>query len=748
KTFYPLSPADLTKERIPVGTPMKGCRVVILNEEQKVCDPLMAGEIFIRTPYMTHGYHNDEAMTKEKFITNPLSGNPQDIVFRTGDLGRLLADGNIEFLGRKDRQVKIRGIRVELEEIESALTAQPEVGSAAVMFREVSTDNRVVCAYILDGGGETPVDEHSVRTFAEKTLPDYMIPANIIIMDEFPRKPNGKVDYDSLPSPFDRDRTEYVAPQTPAHEKLMAIWQLVLGEGEYGIRDGFFQAGGNSLNVLTVSSLIHKEFQVKISMTDFFENDTIESLAKLVESMETDVYAAIEPAPEKSFYQVSSVQRRLFFLQQLDPENKSYNMPRIMMLEGDYDVSHLESTLTALIDRHESLRTSFRVEGDLPVQVVHAPGSVVFKGERKTLEMGEEVDLPTVHALVEEFIRPFDLTVAPLMRVAFVTVDAGRLIVMMDTHHIISDGVSQGVFISDFLALYKGKELEPLRIQYKDFSAWQNSEDQQERMARQENYWLKRYSEEVPLLQLPVDLERPNAQTFQGDAIHNAIAKEQLDSIHALALEEGATLYFVLLTLYNTLLGRLAGQEDVIVGSSLAGRRHSDLMGIIGMFVNALALRNYPAGEKTFRQFLVEVRDNTINDFDNQDYQFESLVEKAGIKRVPGRNPAFDVMMVLNNEDAPPVEIPDVKLSFLEFKKTSAQMDLKLRMLETPEGLGCLWEYSTSLFKKETMEMFASNFLKIVTQVLANPDIKLKDIQLTHGLQKSKVDTSMMDFDF
>ncbi|MCP4218851.1 MAG: amino acid adenylation domain-containing protein [bacterium] len=766
---------------LPIGRPVGNTTVYILDGYLNMCPQGTAGELYIGGAGVARGYLNRPGLTAERFLfirdmkfqipqndageaSLKTGTSPNDVseanqmtapetlrLYRTGDLARYLPDGNLEFLGRNDQQVKIRGFRIELGEIENCLLHHQAIEEAVVIDCG-KEGQKYLCAYIVavpDADSMFDSAAKELKKLLAETLPAYMIPDRFVKMETLPLTPSGKIDRKKLPEP-EIGGGPTVAPTNQVEETLVHLWAdvLELEEENISIDADFFELGGHSLRATTLVAKIHRSFDVRLPLSDIFENPTIEQLGQLIGTKETEAFASIAPAPEQPFYKVSPVQRRLFFLQQLDPDNISYNMPQAVLLEGNYDVNRLESTLVAMLNRHESLRTSFRVEGDLPVQVVHGAGSVQLGAERHHLEMGEEIDHLAVEKLSLEFVRPFDLSIPPLMRIAFIEVDADRLIVMMDTHHIISDGVSQGVFISDFLSLYKNKELAPLRVQYKDFSCWQNSDEQQEQMRQREAYWLRRFNREVPLLQLPVDFPRPPAQTFKGDTVFITVDKEQTIALNAMAREFGATLYIVLLTLYTTLLGRLAGQEDIIVGTSLAGRRHSDLMGIIGMFVNALTLRNYPVGEKTYKEFLLEVRDNTINDFDNQDYQFESLLEKTGIKRVPGRNPVFDVMMVLNNEDLPPLEIPDVKLSLLEFGKTSAQMDLKLRMSETPDGLGCLWEYSTSLFKKETMEMFAANFIEVIRQVIDNNDIKLMDMELTHGLQKSKVDTSMMDFDF
>jgi amino acid adenylation domain-containing protein len=760
KSYYLIRPCDVQKERIPIGKPMKGVRIAILNEEMKLCDELITGEIYIRTPYSSFGYYRDDRLNRERFIPNPLNNDPNDIVFKTGDLGRLLPNGNIEFLGRKDRQVKIRGIRIELEEIERILSGHPAIHEAAVIKKDFPNGSELLCAYVTQKQGnprkeEEPADH--LREYLHGQLPDYMVPDRIRFTAEIKKKNNGKVDYDELALEFEREMESeamrYVPPQDPIQEKLLEIWQEILGPGvgKIGIRRRFFEVGGNSLNVITLISFIHRDFDVRPGLAEMFVHDTVEKQAELIRHAARDMFVSIEPVEERNYYAVSSVQRRLFFLQQVEPENISYNMPQVLILEGDYNLERFETIFRKIIERHESFRTSIQLLAGEPVQRVHSARDIEFAVEYYKLEQtinDDEIPNDQVDKIVEDFIRPFDLSNPPLMRVGFIVSDREQLIFLMDIHHSVCDGTSQGIIITDIMAFYNGKEPPPLKLQYKDFSQWLSREEQQVQIRKQEEYWFKQFEGDITPLNLPADYERPPFKTFEGGQVHFDIGSEQLQALKALAGEEDVTLYMLMLALFNVTLARLTGQEDIVVGTSLAGRRHSDLKQIIGMFINALALRNYPFGEKTFRQFLTDVRQNTLEAFENQDYQFENLVEKVLGERIPGRNPLFDVMMVFDNEEIPEAKIPGLTFRFYPFQDKSAQMDLKLRITETRDNLFCCFEYSTKLFKKETVEMFVGNFKEVVDSVLENREMRLKDFKITHGLLSTKVDTSQMSFEF
>ncbi|MGE5339998.1 MAG: amino acid adenylation domain-containing protein, partial [Candidatus Omnitrophota bacterium] len=742
KTFYLIQPEDLARERIPVGKPMKGCRVAILDDEMKICDERITGEIYIRTPYRTHGYYKEDDLNREKFIANPLNNDPNDIVFRTGDLGRFLPDGSIEFLGRKDRQVKIRGVRVELEEIEMTLLSHPLVAEAAVIKKE-SGNNELVCAYITQKPGETMGSDTLIdrlTDYLKTKLPPYMIPNPIRVLDHIQKKPNGKIDYDSLPDPIRDEAVTLVPPQNEVQRKLARIWTEILGIDSIGITHNFFQLGGNSLNVISLISFIQRDFDIKPTLAEIFQHDTIEKQEALLRTAGLDPFASIEPAPIKEYYAVSSVQRRLFFLQFFDAHNMSYNMPQVFTLEGEYNREKIEEVFRKLIERHESLRTSFHVIDEEAKQKIH--DDVAFHIEFVDLSSQTAPDAQT-EAIITSFIRPFDLSQAPLFRVGIIVLNPTRSVFMIDTHHIVSDGVSQGIFNREFLALYQGEELPPLRIQYKDVAEWLNSDDQVQRSRQQEAYWLNRFEGELPLLTLPADVERPATQTFEGSEVVFELGESLTTSLKSYAIREDVTLYMALLALFNLVLSRLSGQEDIIVGTSLAGRRHADLEGIIGMFVNALALRNYPHGHQSFRDFLREVKQNTLEAFENQDYPFENLVEKVLEERVPGRNPLFDVMMVLNNEEYPEIRIAGLKLGAYPYHRQSAQMDLKFRMVEIGGDLSCTLEYSTGLFNEETIRRLANYFKTAVSAVLSDPSQTLSAIDLLPEDEKQKL---LVDF--
>ena len=740
KTYHRLQPADLEGEHIPIGTPMKGARLLVMDQHLKPCQRLAVGEIYIRTPFASHGYYKNPQLNRQRFIPNPLSQNPNDLLFKTGDLGRVLGDGSIELLGRSDRQVKIRGIRVELDEIEEVMRRCPLVKEAVVAYRESGQGRWMLGGYI------TAADNclAALDDYLRLQLPDYMIPDNIQCLDSIPTRPNGKIDYNGLPHPD--TGMEAVAPRNPLEEKLFRIWSDILRTSEFGIEHKFFNLGGNSLNVLSLISVIHREFDKKLTLKEIFRHDTVKKQAELLTATEEGQFESIPAAEKRDYYDASSVQRRLYSLQQLEPENKSYNLPLVGLLLGEIDRRTFQRAFTAVIQRHESFRTGF-------VFLDGAPKQRVFHRVDSDIEyhdVGEDGDRE--RGIISAFVRPFDLSRPPLLRAGLIRRNLNAHILMIDAHHSIIDGTSQGILMNDLLNEYNGADCGPPPLQYKDVTQWQERRKSDPQwiaaMRRQERYWADRFSGDLPLLDLPLDFPRPEKRTFDGADHGFMVDQETAGRLAALCKAEEVTLFMLLLAVYTVTLSKLAGTEDVVVGTSAAGRTHADLRGVVGMFVNAVALRNAPRRRRRFNEFLQEVKVNTLAAFDNQDYQFETLVKEFNIPRIPGRNPVFDVMMVLNNEEIPDMDMPGLSLADAGYRRTSAQMDLKLRAYERRAGIYFTFEYDNRLFRPRTVEMFGENFIDVLDAALDNPMILIDSIAISHGLSATKKDTEALEFGF
>ncbi|UCH97695.1 MAG: AMP-binding protein, partial [Candidatus Aminicenantes bacterium] len=443
----------------------------------------------------------------------------------------------------------------------------------------------------------------------------------------------------------------------------------------------------------------------------------------------------IQPVEEKEFYPLSSAQEGLYSIQQIDPQSTAYNMCQMFLLSGELDIEAFEKSFIKLIKRHEGLRTSFaRIDGE-PVQRIHE--EVEFKIEWYDPGNREEL-MP--ESIIKNFIRHFDLSQAPLLRVGVIEGSPGdQHILMVDMHHIISDGTSIAILVQDFVNVYIGKELPGLKLQYKDFSEWQHHDSQQEILKRQGLYWLREFEGEIPILNIPTDYSRPVIQSFAGNTVKFEIDKVQTGLLNTFSREHGTTLYTVLLAVFNVLLSKITGQEDIVIGTPAAGRRHADLEKIIGMFINTLAVRNYPNREKGFSDFLREEKENILRAFENQDYPFEELVKHVEVNRDVSRNPLFDVMLVHQNIYFSPIEIPALKLQPYPFENRASKFDLKLEAVELKDKLSFNFEYCSKLFKEETIERFAAYFRKMFHTILTEPGIKISQIEIISPEEKRQI---------
>ncbi len=763
-TGFALTPSTLeTYESVPIGKPLKNIVNYILDPGGNLTPLYVAGELHIGGAGVARGYLNRPQLTAEKFIPNtfPLPNKEVEAgekLYRTGDLVRWLPGGVIEYLGRIDHQVKIRGFRIETGEIESLLAALPRIKDAVVIVRNVFGED-ALCAYCVPRETAGTIDFSQLETDLAKHLPQYMIPSYFISIETIPLTANGKLDRKALPEPSLAETAEtYVAPRDEIEESLVNIWSEVLGAPAeaIGIDSNFFRTGGHSLRATVMMSRIHRELGVPLPLAEVFKTPTIRGLAQYVRSTSRETLVSIEPAEKKEYYSLSSAQRRLYILQRMEPQGIAYNMPQVMPLAPGMDTQIIRDTFSRLIQRHESLRTSFRVVEEEPVQQVLDPGDASFSMEYRQVEEPVEsgagepgAPVPSaVEELMKTFIRPFDLSRAPLLRAGVLRLmnGAGDFLVM-DMHHIITDGVSQALLEQEFIRLYRGETPPPLKLQYKDFAQWQNRDEQAGALQRQESYWLDCFSGEIPVLDLPADLPRPLVQDFSGSSIEFQILTG-VEKLKAAALDSETTLFMVLIAITSILLSKLSGKEDIVIGSPVAGRRHPDIQDVVGMFVNTLALRTFPAGEKNFRRFLHEVKESTLAAFENQEYHFEDLVEKLDVNRDISRNPLFDHMFVLQNMEAgqPPYSVagaedstPDTPAAPVTLRHITSKFDITFYCTEIENKLYFTVEYSTALFKKETVERFVRYYKQIVTAVAGDDSPGLSQLEIISAAERREI---------
>jgi len=727
-------------DRVSIGKPIGNTRVYILDTRQRLRPIGAAGELCIAGEGVARGYLNRPELTAERFVF-PLKVDTDlygldERIYRTGDLARWLADGTIEFLGRIDHQVKIRGFRVEPGEIERCLSGVGGIGEVVVSAREDRRGDKYLCAYYVSNEVLALAD---LREHLAGELPDYMIPSYFVRLECLPLTSNGKLDRKALPEPEVQAGENYAAPRDEIEIKLVDIWSRVLDlpAERIGIDTNFFEIGGHSLNTINLTSEIHKVFHVKISLNEVFEKATIRLQAGYIKQereLTERLYDSIQPGEDREYYPLTPSQMGVFTAHLMDPTGISYNLPIITPMER-IDKKKVHDIFSVLMQRHESLRTSFEMIGGEVVQRIHT---------RVDLEV-EYYDYPGssngVETIIKNFVRPFDLSCPPLFRVALVEIgdEIAEQLLLTDIHHIITDAVSLDIQVKTILALREDRELPLLRLQYRDYCQWRAGENTRKAIEPQAEYWQKKFEGDIPQLNLPYDFPRPEIKNYQGNTINFVLQKEETAALRRLVMEEELTLFILLLAVFNVLLSKITRQEDIIVGTVVVGRRHSDLQQIVGLFVNQLVLRNFPREEKTFTQFLKEVKTSALEAFESQEYSFEDLLSCLPLPKDPSRHPLFDVLFSLHKLAGDYQKELHSRIGALMTKKYSYQSstvkyDMVISCLEKEETLNLILEYATSLFKKDTMERFMEYFKEIIHQVLSNKHIQLKDIQLSHQL--------------
>jgi amino acid adenylation domain-containing protein len=737
--------------RVKIGHPIDNTWIYITkSSDHRHPAPIgVFGEMCIAGAGIARGYLNQPELTTEKFLFQ-LNRSYRSYrtyipkkLYKTGDLARWLPDGNIEFSGRMDFQVKVRGFRIELGEIERHLLTHHLIKETIVTASENDEGDKYLCAYIVS---TRQLSVSELREYLAARLPDYMIPAFFVFLEKLPLSPNGKVDRKQLPPPSAPGTVvEYAPPRDRLEKQLVEIWANVLGIAPHtiGIDSDFFELGGHSLSATILSTRIHKEFNVKIPMVEIFKSPKISSLTKHITSSKKEVFTSISAAEKKEYYPVSSAQKRLYILHQMGFGDTAYNVPTVIELQGELKLDQVKGAFKKMIARYESLRTSIETMGETPVQKILHPSEVEFDLEYH--DVGSGSNGQAARAIITHFIRPFDLRRAPLLRAGLMKLEPldriPRHVLMVDMHHILTDLVSQSLLLISFISLYNGLQLPELRLQYKDYSEWQQRREVLESLKQQEVFWLLEFEEEIPVLNLPTDYPRPAIQSFEGNLINFEISAGDKKVLNEMAHSEGATLFMLLLAIFNIFLAKLSNQEEIVVGIPVIGRWHANLEQIIGIFLNMLSLKNAPRGGLTFNDFLKQLKEKTLVAYENQNYQFENLVEKVAVHRDTSRNPLFDVTFMFQNtfgtpRDIPEREIQDLKSKPYYFENKTSKYDLTLMGNEAGEKLDCGFEYSTRLFTRETITRFIHYFKHIISSVVANPHQEISQIDIIPEVEK------------
>ncbi|TCP59140.1 amino acid adenylation domain-containing protein [Tumebacillus sp. BK434] len=725
-------------ETLHIGRPLQGAEVYILDEHLQPVPVGVVGEIYIGGIAVARGYLNRPELTKEKFIPHPFSEQPGARLYRSGDLGRWLADRNIEYLGRLDHQVKIRGIRIEIGELEAAILQHPSVNEAVALTREDVQNGSVLIAYIVPHQG-LALSASDLRDYMQEKVPQHMVPSFFVLLDEMPLTSNGKVDRKALPLPDLRSNAqEFVAPRTAAEERLAEIWRTLLHAPQIGVYDNFFELGGHSLLAAQMTTRIREVFALDLPMQVLFEAPTVARLAKRIEDLQQaghgQTLAPLVPVGDLAELPLSYAQQRVWFLQTLEPNSGAYNIPGSLRLKGDLDFSALERSFHEIISRHESLRTSFiSVEG-VPQQVIAA--NAKFELAIVDLQGHAEPEAEANRLAREEALAPFDLELDSLLRVKLLTLSGQEQILLITLHHIISDGWSMGVLIEEFTTFYsaytsgQAHSLPELAAQYKDYCVWQRDWLQGEVLQNELSYWEEKMSAPLPLLELPQDKQYGAPAGTESGVVSHRLSTSITQALKTLGQQEDSSLFMTLLSAFNLLLHRLSGQEDIILGTPIAGRPHAETEKMIGFFLNTLALRTDLSGNPSFRELLGRVRETVVGAFAHQHLPFEKLVEEVQPERAAGRNPLFDILINMNNTPQHSLELPGLTLEPHGGMGTDSKFMMTLYLTETDGGLDLNLMYRKDLFADARMTVFVDQLAGLLEQIAAQPDASLSSYSL------------------
>ncbi|MDR1550946.1 MAG: amino acid adenylation domain-containing protein [Hungatella sp.] len=716
---YAINPADL-KDQTPIGKPISNTQIYILRG-MNLCAPLMVGELCIAGDGVARGYLNSPDLTTQKFVENPFG---EGRMYRSGDLARWLPDGNLEYLGRSDEQIKIRGFRIELGEIEQAVKMEKEITNAAVVVKEKEGE-KYICVYFVS---DKKIDIKKIREDLKKHLPEFMLPHYFAQIDRIPLTVNGKLDKKALPEISVLNREAHGEPKTETEKNVAAVFEEILELRGIGLYDNFFEIGGHSLKATKLLHLLEERTGIRLSLKEFFQMPTPSGIAAKLQASDR-LEAKIKRVEEKEGYELSSVQKRIYAICSYDNTKTAYNINMGMESEQDLDYHAVTAFAKNLIERQESLKTSFVSHGDKVLQKIWA--DVDFQVELEELEYADEAEKRNQMA---SFIRPFDLEKAPLFRMKLVKIKEGRDLLLFDMHHIISDGMSINLILGDFIRNMKGETLNPPEIQYKDYSEWMNQRD----LSEQKTFWLEELEGELPTLDLFNGHKRLEMQSFWGNCETGVIKREIKEALEVFCKENGLTEYMVLLSAYFILLNRYSNQEDLIVGSPVSGRIYRQTENILGMFVNTLAMRGQPKDDKTVRQFLAEIKEKCLKAQENQEYPLEELINELGIKRDSSGNPLFNVVFNFQNI----VDGSIGKQSGFEIIKPErniSKFDLTVTVINEGEEYGVEFEYCTDLYDKDFIHCMMEHFREVLKAVIRHPEKVISELEICTPQEKVRI---------
>lgn len=704
KTYH----GDYCSGDISIGKPISNTKIYITDKKGKMLPAGVPGELCITGDNVGRGYWNREQLTSEKFILNSFGDGK---MYMTGDIARWTMDGELQYLGRKDEQLKIRGLRIEPGEIRNVICKQLGVKDAIVIASENGGTDKILCAYIT-GIGELDLEE--IRKAIRLELAEYMVPELMMQIDSIPINTNGKLDRDALPIIDLCDKESYVEPVGATEKMVCKYFSEVLGLDKVGAKDNFFRMGGHSLKAMQVANRIEQESGIRIDLKVFFANPSARELAEKLDYENRNNFKRIPAADKADAYPMSSAQKRMYILNQMDKRSLTYNLPFFLKVEGRLDIYRLQNAVNQTVKKHNILRTTFHMEDGEPVQKIHNEMQV-------NLEIGKEP---------KQFIRPFNLEAGPLLRICYVQKEENDSL-MFDMHHIIADGITLKNLISEIVGAYTGLRLEDTVMQYCDYSEWLRKFRTAD-IEMQKQYWLDKFSNGVPVLDIITDFPRPSYQSYKGKTVIGEVPPKLSRKIKSFASKNDATPYMVLLSGVMILMNRYARQEEIVIGTPISGRVHKDTENMLGMFVNTLALRGKIENEKKYYELLQEIKKECLESFEHQEYPFEELVDNLSIRRDTSRNPLFDVVFNLQEEKPVKFDMGDAVISEEDMSHlyNISKFDMTVNVRDRGDYYCIAWEYCSDLFQDITIRRMMKIYIGILNQIVEKDDIRVADISI------------------
>lgn len=713
---------DVTSvEQMTIGKPLNNTQIYILDKERKLCPIGTPGEIYISGDGVGKGYINHEELTQKSYLENPFNNN--SLLYKTGDLGVYNQDGTINCLGRIDNQVKIRGQRIELEEIERSISNIQQVKDCVVVKKQNKDGHEFLCAYYTKN---EEIESEEIRRTLQKTLTNYMVPQYYINLEKLPYTPNGKIDRKQLPDITETklSNKQDIKPENETQKVLQKMFEEILNIENININDNFFDLGGDSLNAIELVTKIYNQLNIEISMKEIFENSSIKQISELIQNKKVrNNDKKIRKIENKESYNTSYAQQRMYYASQVEEDASTlYNISGGVVFDKIPNIDKLEKTINELIEKHSILRTYFELEDGKLVQKISKQSD--FK-----LKITEE-ETNDLEKIFNDFVKPFELLKTQLFRFELVIMKNQKAFLMLDMHHSISDGTSLNILLKDLCKIYNGEKTLEEKVEYKDFAEWEYEKIQNNEFSQAEEYWIKQLNEEVPKLNIPTTYKRSGTESFSGASEYKKINEELSHEIKKVANKLNCTTYMICLAVYYILLYRYTEQKDIIVGSPISGRYIPELESVVGMFVNTLALRSKIDIDNSFAEYIEKIKTICLNAYENQEYPLELINDKLDVQREDGKRRLFDTMFIFQNNGYPKFNLDGIEAKYYIPKSNVSKFDISLELMPNEEEFDLRVEYCTELFDQEYAQNFAEHYIKILQEVCSNIDVKISDIDI------------------